>query len=786
MDGIAVWSDVAIGDETPVRILYLTKFPPLQGGMATRGLHLSVEFARRGHQVSVVTDALHAGPHERVAGPLTPLLAQLPPAVHVYWTESSTQRLYLHHPGGRDAMAQVSSVALAAAEAFCPDVVLSAYLQPYGLAGHVVARELGVGHAVMHAGSDVGRLMRARDNQHLFSRVLIGAGTVFTSPHHRLALANTGVRLDRLVSLPVPLPPWAGGQYQPLDPATRRVVFLGKLNHPDHVEDLILRCDALGLALHLVGQFAYPDRWRASELVGARARPFVWPWQVPDELRQSCGVVASEPSSVEIPGHLGLKAVEAAAAGRPVCLPARLSENFGLSAADIPATLEDLARLLDDPARAIGAGRALHDWTARKITGADRSIVGFREFADRVEAALSSLVPPVGADSTPSACAADPDLDIAVQAAQPVLAVVTDHDHGAQIGPETILCRRVPTWVTRFGDGSTHVLAQSAGVHRREFRMDARYIRLLEQADGSSPCAVLTSDAADWMRLRKLVACDLLAVLAPGSPPPTVPPLVRRHLQKRVPLLRSPGASPERARDTALYRERGYLSADALLAGDLVDRVSVELDEILTWRPGRVPNGAARLVSSWQTIDGAARPRRINDLWAAGEAIGSLITDETVTKLATTLAPGVDLVYLSEQLLVKWPGPDSELSWHRDPGAPLGMDPELDFVIGVHFCENSDEAALDVVAGSHRWTRERCEKFLAHPPDIAGRQTVPLRPRSVTAHSRSILHRSVAHRGFRPRCSIYVHFVPLELAAGQIGPAVAIRRNQELRAGVRP
>lgn len=760
-----------------MRVLHLTKFPPLQGGMGTRGLHLTTELARRGHLVSVVTDSLQASPHERVPGGLEPLLSRLPAGVRTYWTESGRNRLYLHHPGGRDATTQVASVALAAAEDATPEVVLSAYLQPYGVAGHLVARELGLPHVVMHAGSDVGRLMRARDHQHLYARVLAGAAAVLTTPHHRLALVDLGIEPSRLVTLPVPLPPWAGAPYRP--PAGRRVLFLGKVGRPDFVEDLLRRCDAAGLDLRIIGQPAYPQQWAEDDRGPDRLQPFVWPWQVPDELQAAAAVLAVEPSSIEIPGHLGLKAVEAAAAGRPALVPTRLTDNFRMPADAVVGTLEQLADLLAHPKRADTSGRAGYGWVAGKLAGGDPAIVSFATFTDRVEEALSTPAP---TRSVPRS----PETDIRLLAARPVLAVASDLAYQAPVDPDAAVCRRVPLWLSPTEGSRTTVLAGSAGVHRREFRVEEPYVRMLEAADGSVTCAALAGDDdAGWSRLHTLLSFDLLAVADPSGPPPEPPPL-HRMPRRAIPGRAGPGTATER------YRRQGFLVADEPLDEADATAAQVELTALLQWQPDRLTATSAALVSSWQEVDGQHRPRRVNALWNVGPALEALITANAVAGLAATAAPGVELAYLSEQLLAKWPGSESELDWHRDPGAPLGAVPELDFVVGVHF----GDGTLDLLAGSHRGDivlltgdttekrhRQPVVRFIPPPLD-ASPTTVQLAPGLVTVHSRSVLHRSAAHRGTDPRCSVYVHFVPLEVAVSQLGRAESVRRHRALTGNV--
>ena len=362
--------------------------------------------------------------------------------------------------------------------------------------------------------------------------------------------------------------------------------------------------------------------------------------------------------------------------------------------------------------------------------------MAFGVFADHVEDALGSVLDGSASARTGSSPPAE--------YFRPVLAVASDAEYGRPIDKKMIMCRRVPIQVVSMTADTAHIVVQSAGVQSREFKFRPEYMRLLEASDGTSSCEQILQSDADWRRMRKLLAHDLVSLVGRDSPPPVVPAIVRSADSQDQAIIRPVAVSGD-ASVSRCFRDTGCL-ADHLDRVTIEDELAAQLEaaigRILEWRPDVAAERQKKHVSSWQQVNGDLRPRRINALWAIGEEFQSLLASSALNVLCEKLAPGVQLCYLAQQMLVKWPGPESELSWHRDPGAPLGTNPDTDFVVGIHFSEPDSEDSIQLVAGSHHWTAEQCERYLSALPGEISPVTMAVRPRSVTAHSRSALHRS--------------------------------------------
>jgi glycosyltransferase involved in cell wall biosynthesis len=153
--------------------------------------------AARGHDVHVVTNAKEAQPPfrmhmrpqdwERCSGDVT-----------VHWTDP-VDRSQTYIPMASPFVSKLASLA-ANAHSACPfDVIYSHYMEPYGIAGHLVSQMTGVPHVVRMAGSDAGRLWHHRQFEALYDHVLRSAALVVATGTVAERAAQRGVDPGRIV-----------------------------------------------------------------------------------------------------------------------------------------------------------------------------------------------------------------------------------------------------------------------------------------------------------------------------------------------------------------------------------------------------------------------------------------------------------------------------------------------------------------------------------------------------------------------------------------------------------
>ncbi|MGY2116845.1 glycosyltransferase [Nocardia gipuzkoensis] len=499
--------------------------------MSARGFFIAAELGRRGHEVHVFSDSLSAESHERVTeAPLAELFDNTGPNVTLHLAEDVDRVFYRRHPPGRPAVSQLSSLALAVADASPPDVILGSFMEPYCVAAYLVSKAVGAPLVTTHAGSDLGRLMRARDSQFLFHRIFRDSTAVLTTPRHSVYLNLMGISPKKLHAMPVPAPAWLPDAPAPPRGGSPTVLVYGKLPADDYVSRIVDDCMRAGVQAKIVGHPAWPKADGSSFAAG---HPFVWPWKVP-ELIAECSIVLALRSSgsQEIAHHHGLTPVEAAAVGRPVALHPSDAANFHMTELGLPTSQQEMMEILTSPSRRENLaeiGRSCFDWLNRQLTSGEIGLVRFESYVDRIEDVLTAPETPsdtdVVEDRTSRFMAADtgfeidPDIlkEVRGRIYRPTTAVIGHREHA--VSPSDRYVRRVPIEYFELPDRQFYLLVHSAGSHGHEHVVSERAMQLLKSADGKKRPTDL--EVAELGQLRALEARGLISICDLSLVPPT-------------------------------------------------------------------------------------------------------------------------------------------------------------------------------------------------------------------------------------------------------------------------
>jgi glycosyltransferase involved in cell wall biosynthesis len=186
-----------------VRICVIGKFPPIQGGVSRHTYWTAHALAGRGHEVHVVTNAKEVGApyrmHMRPADWRRCAATYGAGSVTVHWTDPVDASQF-HIPMASPFASKLAAVAagLHAQRPF--DVVYSHYLEPYGVAGCLVAHMTGAPHVARMAGSDAGRLWHHPQLEPLYDHVLRSATRVIAIGAVAERAVQRGVEPDRIVA----------------------------------------------------------------------------------------------------------------------------------------------------------------------------------------------------------------------------------------------------------------------------------------------------------------------------------------------------------------------------------------------------------------------------------------------------------------------------------------------------------------------------------------------------------------------------------------------------------
>jgi glycosyltransferase involved in cell wall biosynthesis len=203
-----------------VRVLSLTKYPPIQGGVSARSYWIARALAARGHDVHVVTNAPEVEEPFRLwlrDEDLARLEVSFPNGGRVTVRGSgSDEMMTTHVPSSPAYASKLAGLAVEHIRQGGCDVVFSYYLEPFGVSACLASSLTGVPYVVQHAGSDRGRLLKHPELGPLHREVLRGAARIVTPD---IGLEALGIPVDRFAGIAGPYLPEGcfGAPVEPLD-----------------------------------------------------------------------------------------------------------------------------------------------------------------------------------------------------------------------------------------------------------------------------------------------------------------------------------------------------------------------------------------------------------------------------------------------------------------------------------------------------------------------------------------------------------------------------------------
>ena len=182
------------------KVLVVGKVPPVQGGTAASTLWASVELAKAGYNVHVITNARSVEPNFRVLllsedlEYLDNLARTLPLSFH--YTEDFPHRSLV--PWAPAYFSSLLGTTLDLVSKIDPDFIVGWYMEPYGLVAAIAAELSGKPAVFRHAGSDLGRLISSSPAEKAYKWALKKFSVVATSPRHFETFVQLGVPRPKL------------------------------------------------------------------------------------------------------------------------------------------------------------------------------------------------------------------------------------------------------------------------------------------------------------------------------------------------------------------------------------------------------------------------------------------------------------------------------------------------------------------------------------------------------------------------------------------------------------
>jgi glycosyltransferase involved in cell wall biosynthesis len=187
-----------------MKICFIGKYPPIEGGVSVQSYWSVRGLAARGHEVSVVTNAdevedayrLHLEDEDRQW--LEPRFESGRGLVRVRNAERFSPRRMAHIPVANPFVTKLASIATQTIRQHGCEVIYASYMEPYGVAAYLASQWTDTPYVVKHAGSDLDRLMKVPDLSTAYREVFRRASRVQTTSNLTERFARMGVEDGRI------------------------------------------------------------------------------------------------------------------------------------------------------------------------------------------------------------------------------------------------------------------------------------------------------------------------------------------------------------------------------------------------------------------------------------------------------------------------------------------------------------------------------------------------------------------------------------------------------------
>ena len=160
----------------PYKIALLSKYPPLEGGIAAKTYWLARGLAERGHEIHVITNGISAGREYQIEGG-----DKAPAITPNLWVHRPSNEIPWHIPDDNDSSLALLDLAINIVREYSIQIIDTGYLIPYGVLGHLTKCSTGVYQVIRHGGSDLEKFLKRQILGTLLNEAITHADTVCKS-----------------------------------------------------------------------------------------------------------------------------------------------------------------------------------------------------------------------------------------------------------------------------------------------------------------------------------------------------------------------------------------------------------------------------------------------------------------------------------------------------------------------------------------------------------------------------------------------------------------------------
>jgi len=178
-----------------MRICFISKYPPIEGGVSARVYWLAKALGGRGHEIHIVTNAqeVEEGYKEEIDNNEQ---EYTPRNVHVHSTTSDTNPW--HIPFSKAYTERIANLAIEVIEKYNIQLIDSYYILPYGIAAFIAKNITRRPQILHHAGSDIAKLFTSPSYNTLFKTIFQRVDKIITIPSMKEMFLSLGISESRI------------------------------------------------------------------------------------------------------------------------------------------------------------------------------------------------------------------------------------------------------------------------------------------------------------------------------------------------------------------------------------------------------------------------------------------------------------------------------------------------------------------------------------------------------------------------------------------------------------
>lgn len=204
-----------------MQLCLISKYPPIQGGIASKTYWMAQGLAERGVEVHVVTNA-NCVEGEYLIGDLSPEPHR---NVSLHFIDAD---LPWHIPYSELYVPRLLEKGLQVIRENRIDLIDAGFLIPYGIVGYLLSEMTGIPYVLRHGGSDLQKFLRRGVFNDLLGMVIRKASAIFTDNHNKELFQRFNSRLH---VVPRYIPDERAFKPVLLPHGTPTFAYIGKINY---------------------------------------------------------------------------------------------------------------------------------------------------------------------------------------------------------------------------------------------------------------------------------------------------------------------------------------------------------------------------------------------------------------------------------------------------------------------------------------------------------------------------------------------------------------------------